>query len=161
MKKSAALDDDIKATEKAINAKVKSYDIMNRELEKLVEAAGGLELDPNEIKVLVITYHVITISAKYLIDFQVKSLEKKLADLEIETREAQNFWLRLQKHVVNLSEKRSLQQAKISLTSKRLLISFDSVKNFTFSYFSFNRIIGNRAKNNENRFSIRCFAKEG
>lgn len=54
MKKSAALDEEMKATEKEINAKVKSYDIMNKELEKLVEAAGGLELDPNEIKVLII-----------------------------------------------------------------------------------------------------------
>lgn len=51
MKKSAGLDEQIKATEKTINLKVKSYDIMNRELEKLIEAAGGLELDPNEIKV--------------------------------------------------------------------------------------------------------------
>ncbi|XP_037024464.1 coiled-coil domain-containing protein 40 [Bradysia coprophila] len=102
MEKSASLDEEIKAMEKSINAKVKSYDMMGRQLEKLIEAAGGLELDPNELK--------------------VKSLEKKLADLEIETREAQNFWLRLQKHVVNLSEKRSLQQAKISLTSKQLLV---------------------------------------
>ncbi len=51
MKKSAGLDDEIKSTEKAINLKVKSFDMMNRELEKLIEAAGGLELDPNEIKV--------------------------------------------------------------------------------------------------------------
>lgn len=51
MKRSAALDEEIKASEKNINLKVKSYDIMNRGLEKLVEAAGGLELDPNEIKV--------------------------------------------------------------------------------------------------------------
>lgn len=46
-----------------------------------------------------------------------------MVDLEVETKEAQNFWLRLQKHVVNLSEKRSLQQAKISLTSKRELMN--------------------------------------
>lgn len=47
------MDEEIKATEKAINLKVKSYDIMNRDLEKLIEQAGGLELDPNEIKVLI------------------------------------------------------------------------------------------------------------
>lgn len=51
MKRSAALDEEIKASEKNINLKVKSYDIMNRGLEKLIEAAGGVELDPNEIKV--------------------------------------------------------------------------------------------------------------
>lgn len=28
---------------------------MNKELEKLIEAAGGLELDPNEIKVILTT----------------------------------------------------------------------------------------------------------
>lgn len=55
MKKSAGLDEEIKATEKTINLKVKSYDIMNRELEKLIDAAGGLELDPNEIKVITTT----------------------------------------------------------------------------------------------------------
>lgn len=38
--------------EKGINAKVKSYDLMGKQLEKLIEAAGGLELDPNEIKVM-------------------------------------------------------------------------------------------------------------
>lgn len=51
MQKSASLDDDIKAMEKGINGKVKSYDMMSKQLEKLIEAAGGLELDPNEIKV--------------------------------------------------------------------------------------------------------------
>lgn len=51
MKKSVGLDDEIKRMEKTINMKVKSYDMMNKQLEKLIEAAGGLELDPNEIKV--------------------------------------------------------------------------------------------------------------
>lgn len=126
------MDEELKATEKVINLKVKAYDVLNRELEKLIEAAGGLELDPNELKVLLSVIGCFWIKFD-VINFQVKSLEKQLADIEIETKEAQNFWLRLQKHVVNLSEKRSLQQNKLSLTSKRMFqMKYSSIIEFKF-----------------------------
>lgn len=35
----------------SINIKAKAYDLLNKQLLQLVNAAGGQEMDPNEIKV--------------------------------------------------------------------------------------------------------------
>lgn len=37
-----------------INIKYKVFDALNKQLMQLIDAAGGQELDPNELKVLII-----------------------------------------------------------------------------------------------------------
>lgn len=50
---------------------------------------------------------------------QLIAMEKNMTELELEMREAQNFWLRLQGHVVSMSQKRSEQLNNIHLARKR------------------------------------------
>lgn len=83
----------------SINIKSKAYDAINRQLVQAIDAAGGMELDPNEMKLI--------------------KLEKKNADLDAQIRDAQAFWLQLQGHVVSLTEKRTEQFTSIHLTRKR------------------------------------------
>lgn len=90
---------EINAIGHSINIKFKAFDSVNSQLTHLIEAAGGQEIDPVEAK--------------------LNAMEKKTAELDAEIREAQGFWLRLQGHVVTLSEKRSDQLNSIQLTRKR------------------------------------------
>lgn len=55
------------------------------------------------------------------------AVEKNLAEIETEIAETQNFWLRLQGHVVGLTEKRSQQLNSIHLTRKRKINLFSII----------------------------------
>ena len=46
-------------------------------------------------------------------------LETTVTDLNGQIRDSQNFWLRLQSHIVMLTEKRSQQLNDIQLSRKR------------------------------------------
>lgn len=83
----------------SINIKYKAFDTVNVQLTKLIEAAGGKEVNPIEMKLQV--------------------LEKNNVELDAEIRDAQGFWLRLQSHVVTLTEKRAEQLNSIQLARKR------------------------------------------
>lgn len=74
-----------------------------------------------------------------------------MAEIISEINEAQNFWLRLQGHVVDLSEKRSNQLNSIHLARKRKTF-------FIFSVFEVNdnpfqsRATCHRTENSKNRY---------
>lgn len=83
----------------SINIKYKAFEAVNSKLTQLIDAAGGTEVDPIEAK--------------------LHMLEKNNAELDAEVRDAQGFWLRLQGHVVSLSEKRADQLNSLQLARKR------------------------------------------
>lgn len=90
---------EIDAIKHSVNIKYKAFEAVNSQLTKLIEAAGGNEVDPIEAK--------------------LHALEKSNAELDAEIRDAQGFWLRLQGHVVTLSEKRAEQLNSLQLARKR------------------------------------------
>lgn len=92
---------EITALKHSTNIKYKNFEAVNAQLMQLIEAAGGLEIDPTEAK--------------------FRAMEKNNAELDAEIRDAQAFWLRLQSHVVTLSEKRADQLNSIQLARKRNL----------------------------------------
>lgn len=90
---------EINAMKHSINIKYKAFDAVNSQLTQLIEAAGGQEVDPIEAK--------------------LHAMEKNNSELDAEIRDAQGFWLRLQSHVVTLTEKRADQLNSIQLARKR------------------------------------------
>lgn len=83
----------------SINIKYKAFEAVNNQLTQLIEAAGGQEMDPVEVK--------------------LHAMERNNAELDAEIRDAQGFWLRLQSLVVSLAEKRAEQLNSIQLARKR------------------------------------------
>lgn len=84
---------------RTINMKLKMSDDLKIQLQKLIEASGGEEIAPSEVK--------------------IRTLQKNIDETETETRELQNFWLRMQSHVCGLAEKRSKQMNSIHLARTR------------------------------------------
>lgn len=81
-------------------------DSLNKQLNQMISQTGGHEVNPEELK--------------------IGSLERNIMELEHQIKETQNFWLRLQGHVVNMSEKRSSQMDDIYIARRRKLISLIS-----------------------------------
>lgn len=54
MAKVNKINSEINLVKTSIHVKYKSFDIMNKQLMLLIDAAGGKELDPNEIKVYIL-----------------------------------------------------------------------------------------------------------
>lgn len=65
----------------------------------MISQTGGHEVNPEELRIGV--------------------LERNIMELEHQIKETQNFWLRLQGHVVNMSEKRSSQMDDIYIARRR------------------------------------------
>lgn len=101
---SHAKSQEISVTVQSISVKTKRFEEINLKLNQLIEAAGGQECDPNELKAF--------------------ALEKKNAEIDTQIREVQAFWLQMQGHVVSLTERRSEQTTAIHLTRKRKNIHF-------------------------------------
>lgn len=74
-------------------------DAVHKKLEQMIEKLGGKEMNLKESQVI--------------------ELEKKISELDLKIKEAQQFWLRLQSMVVSLSEKRALQMDEIFIGRKR------------------------------------------
>lgn len=86
-------------TQNSITDKLRSIDTTNQELAKLIEAAGGVESNPDELK--------------------VTEFERNIHDVEIKINEIQSFWMRLQGRVVTMTEKRANQLNDIFIARKR------------------------------------------
>lgn len=73
--------------------------ILNKELDQLISASGGQEVNPNEQK--------------------ASGFVKSITVLENKIKEAQQFWMRLQAVMVQLTEKRATQVHEIFVGRKR------------------------------------------
>lgn len=88
-------------------------DTLNKQLNQMISQTGGHEVNPDELR--------------------ISGLERNIMELEHQIKETQNFWLRLQGHVVNMSEKRSSQMDDIYIARRRNIFSY-----FYFSYLYLN-----------------------
>uniref|UniRef100_A0AAG5DSF2 Cohesin-subunit n=1 Tax=Anopheles atroparvus TaxID=41427 RepID=A0AAG5DSF2_ANOAO len=95
--------DDIKLVKETIAAKLLKMDALNRELEQLINKAGGQEMNPDELKLL--------------------DVQQDVVELDGKIKEAQASWLKLQSSVLSLSEKRSQQLNEINYSRKKLLLA--------------------------------------
>lgn len=91
--------DEIEKLKVAAKNKLIMLDVLHKQLEQMIEQLGGKEMNLKEI--------------------QVMDLEKKIADLDAKIKESQQFWMRLQSMVVQLSEKRAQQMDEIFVGRKR------------------------------------------
>lgn len=99
IKKLNQITDENSELKRTINMKKKISDDLTTQLQKSIEAAGGEEIAPSEVK--------------------IRTLQKNIDETETETKELQNFWLRMQSHVCGLAEKRSKQMNSIHLARTR------------------------------------------
>lgn len=79
-------------------------------------------------------------------------MERTIAEIEVEIRDGQNQWIRLQNNIVNMSEQHSQQLNEIHLARQRKY-NFDIVT-LMANPFYFNRTFNNRTKTEENRHRI-------
>uniref|UniRef100_A0A336MNX6 CSON002871 protein n=1 Tax=Culicoides sonorensis TaxID=179676 RepID=A0A336MNX6_CULSO len=99
---SRSIDKDINDVKVQIEAKMRKLTLLNKELDRLIQLAGGQEINPLDMKVL--------------------ELEKSIDETDQEIQNAQQFWLTLQSNVVNLSQKRTHQLNEIIIARKQLLV---------------------------------------
>lgn len=99
---SKSLNKEISDVKIGIETKMRKLELLNKELDKLIQAAGGKEINPLDMKIL--------------------ELEKNIEDTETGIKDAQHFWLTLQSNVVNLSQKRTHQLNEIIVARKQLLV---------------------------------------
>ncbi|XP_055634823.1 coiled-coil domain-containing protein 40 [Toxorhynchites rutilus septentrionalis] len=95
-------DEEIKVIKEIISAKLRKLDALNRQLEHLINQAGGHELNPDELRLLDVRHDI--------------------NELDVKIKESQESWLKLQNSVVNLSEKRVQQLNEINYSRRKLLL---------------------------------------
>ncbi|XP_055684486.1 coiled-coil domain-containing protein 40 [Lutzomyia longipalpis] len=95
-------EDEMKDVLNSIESRQRRLDVLTKQLNEKISASGGREGNPDELKLL--------------------NLQGEIEDLDGELKKVQNFWLRLQGHVMNLTEKRSQQTNEIFLARKQFLI---------------------------------------
>ncbi|XP_037731346.1 coiled-coil domain-containing protein 40 [Drosophila subpulchrella] len=100
--KSNTLENDLKKMHIQIEIKMKMFEKVNNKLEQIEKLFGGTSGNPTNLK--------------------VKQIEKTIHTGELQVREHQQFWIMLQNHFVNLSQKRSDQLNEIQVTRKQLSI---------------------------------------
>lgn len=93
------LNDEISQLQSTIAANQRQVEVLSKQLEALIVAAGGQEMNPDEIKII--------------------DLEKTIQEMDVEINDCRGFWLRMQQHVVVFSERRSQQMNDINLTRGR------------------------------------------
>ncbi|XP_037814483.1 coiled-coil domain-containing protein 40 [Lucilia sericata] len=101
-KKSDYFNAELKYLETQIDIKMKRMDKLMNQLDELVRSSEGSEISPTELK--------------------IKQLEKSIQTTEQQILEYQQFWIMLQNHFVNLTQKRSAQMNQIQITQKQLSI---------------------------------------
>ncbi|XP_065357072.1 coiled-coil domain-containing protein 40 [Calliphora vicina] len=93
---------ELKYLETQIDIKMKRMDKLMNQLDELIRNSEGSEISPTELK--------------------IKQLEKSIQATEQQIMEYQQFWIMLQNHFVNLTQKRSAQMNQIQITQKQLSI---------------------------------------
>lgn len=96
------IEKDINDVKAQIDGKMRKLTLLNKELDRLIQLAGGHEINPLDMKIL--------------------ELEKNIEETDQEIHNAQQFWLTLQSNVVNLSQKRTYQLNEIIIARKQLLV---------------------------------------
>lgn len=96
--------DEIEKLKVATKNKLIMLDVLHKQLEQLIEQLGGKEMNLKEVQVL--------------------DLEKKIGDLDAKIKDSQQFWMRLQSMVVQLSEKRAFQMDEIFVGRKREYLQY-------------------------------------
>lgn len=92
-------DNELATVKKSIESMMREYDVLNKRLAQLIEAAGGKEKSPHELK--------------------IADLERSVNEMENEIRDKQNAWLRLQNNLVKMAERRTQQLNDIHLARNR------------------------------------------
>ncbi|KAH8245656.1 hypothetical protein KR038_010818 [Drosophila bunnanda] len=100
--KSCTLENELKKMHVQIEIKMKLFEKINNKIESLQKQFGDASANPTELK--------------------IKQIEKSIHTGEMQIREHQQFWIMLQNHFVNLSQKRSDQLNEIQVTRKQLSI---------------------------------------
>ncbi|KAH8272184.1 hypothetical protein KR018_008781 [Drosophila ironensis] len=100
--KSASLENSLKKMHIQIEIKMKLFEKVSNKIEIRQKLFGDASGNPIEIK--------------------IKQIEKSIHTGELQVREHQQFWIMLQNHFVNLSQKRSDQLNEIQVTRKQLSI---------------------------------------
>ncbi|GAB0089107.1 Coiled-coil domain-containing protein 40 [Sergentomyia squamirostris] len=95
-------EEEMKNVLNSIDGQQRRLDLLTKQLNGMISAAGGRESNPDQLKLL--------------------SLRGQIEEINVEIKSVQNFWLKLQGHVVNLTEKRSQQTNEIFLARKQFLI---------------------------------------
>ncbi|XP_050082401.1 coiled-coil domain-containing protein 40 [Anopheles aquasalis] len=95
--------EEIKLVKESIAAKLRKMDALNRELEQLINQAGGQEMNPDELKLL--------------------DVQQDIVEIEATLTETRASWLKLQSSVGTLKEKRSQQLNDINYSRKKLLLA--------------------------------------
>ncbi|XP_043064363.1 coiled-coil domain-containing protein 40 isoform X2 [Drosophila ficusphila] len=100
--KSITLENDLKKMHIQIEIKMKLFEKVNYKVEQMQKLFGNASGNPTDLK--------------------IKQFEKSIHTGELQIREHQQFWIMLQNHFVNLSQKRSDQLNEIQVTRKQLSI---------------------------------------
>ncbi|KAL9925049.1 lethal (2) 41Ab [Glossina fuscipes fuscipes] len=91
-------------------------DLKTIRLEKLMKQFDEISHPKGEIET--------TIDVKIILRYisQIQQMEKSIQSVEQQTREGQEFWIMLQNHFINLSQKRNNQLNQTQMTRKQLSI---------------------------------------
>ncbi|XP_044571312.1 coiled-coil domain-containing protein 40 isoform X1 [Drosophila ananassae] len=100
--KSSTLENDLKKMHSQIEVKMKLFEKISNKIDIMQKIFGDASGSPTEIK--------------------IKQIEKSIHTGELQIREHQQFWIMLQNHFVNLSQKRNDQLNEIQVTRKQLSI---------------------------------------
>ncbi|XP_041451942.1 coiled-coil domain-containing protein 40 isoform X1 [Drosophila obscura] len=100
--KSSNLETDLKKMHCKIEVKMKLFEKVSNKIEIMQKLFGEASGSPTELK--------------------IKQIEKSIHTGELQIREHQQFWIMLQNHFVNLSQKRNDQLNEIQVTRKQLSI---------------------------------------
>ncbi|KAH8385264.1 hypothetical protein KR009_003450 [Drosophila setifemur] len=100
--KSSTHENDLKNMHTQIELKMKLFEKVSNKIDVMKKLFGDACGNPTELK--------------------IKQIEKSIHTGELQIREHQQFWIMLQNHFVNLSQKRSDQLNEIQVTRKQLSI---------------------------------------
>ncbi|KMY87121.1 uncharacterized protein Dsimw501_GD29221 [Drosophila simulans] len=103
--KSSTLENGLKKIHIQIEIKMKLYEKISCKIEEMDHLFGDASGNPTDLK--------------------IKQLEKSIHIGELQVREHQQFWIMLQNHFVNLSQKRNDQLNEIQVTRKRKSINYN------------------------------------
>lgn len=115
------INEEIDKLKNCIKNKLIALDTINKQLEQLQSNIGSKGLTLNEARVI--------------------ELEKDIEDLEDKIKESQQFWMRLQSMVSNITEKRAQQLNEIFLGRKREFVKY--LGSFYLQSFYYFRTDGN------------------
>jgi chromosome segregation ATPase len=91
--------EEIEKLKTVAKTKLIALDAVHKQLEHMIEKLGGKEMNLKELQVL--------------------ELEKKISEVDEKIKESQQFWMRLQSKVAEISEKRARQLDEIFVGRKR------------------------------------------